>query len=67
MYGSEICEDVMNINDGLRMLCDTSTCRLKRGRGQFQGAGRGRSYFKVLGRSHSVDRVVATAANGKER
>jgi hypothetical protein len=54
----------MNINDGLPMPCDTPIRRLqpmlKRDRGNFKGAGRGRSYFNVLGRSHSVDRVVAT-------
>jgi hypothetical protein len=37
MRGSEICEDVMNINDGLRMLCDTSTCDSKGAGGNFNG------------------------------
>ena len=40
--GSEICGDVMKINDGLPTLCDTLACRLqpilKRGRGNFKRA-----------------------------
>jgi hypothetical protein len=59
----------MKINDGLPMLCDTLGCRLQpfsKGAGAISRGRQGPLLFQPLERSHSVDRVVATARRRME-